>query len=152
MNYSSHVDLKSYLEDLNASIPVFGYPLIDYSPKQYKEDGDLETTVYKLKDGKTRITRSVPKSNLEYFVPKYKKMWGMLTKQITNKYATSIPISEIIVKYNWNEENFNTVMNYFTKGKQVRFNQIKEEVKRTYALSKQKEKEDILIVSKTKKK
>lgn len=76
----------------------------------------------------------------------------MLARPITNKYATSIPISEIIVKYNWNEENFNTVMNYFTKGKQVRFSQIKEEVKRTYALSKEKEKEDILVVSKSKRK
>lgn len=73
MNYSSHVDLTSYLEDLNASIPVFGYPLLDYSPKHYKEDdAQEETRVYKLKDGKTRVTRSVPKSSIGQFIPKYK--------------------------------------------------------------------------------
>ena len=144
--------MGSYLQDLNASIPVFGYPLLDYSPKQYKEEDCSETRVYKLKDGKTRITRSVQKSNIDYYVPKYKKMWGMLARPITNKYASSIPISEIIVKYNWNEENFNSVMNYFTKGKQVRFREIKEDVKKMYALSKEKEKEEILVVAKAKRK
>ena len=76
----------------------------------------------------------------------------MLARPITNKYASSIPISEIIVKYNWNEENFNSVMKYFTKGKQVRFKDIKEDVKKNYAISKDKEKEEILVVAKAKKK
>lgn len=77
--YSSTVDLASYLEDLKMSIPVFGYPLLHYSTK------DIQTPV-----------SPTPK-------------WSLLAKPIVNKYASSIPIGEILEKYNRHEEMFTRV-------------------------------------------
>lgn len=130
---------------------MFGYPLLDYSPEQAASGHGYATRVYKLKDSQTRITRSVPKHGPDTYVPKYKRMWNLLARPITNKYASSIPIGEIIDKHNRNEENFNAVMHCFAKGKQVCFKQIKSDVRRAFEQHRHKPNINTQVEAKTKK-
>lgn len=149
--YTSQVDLSKYLGDMNKGIPVFGYPLLDYNSNSPHVRFNTSLKATELPDVKHRTSScNVPgEENPE--TPGYKRKWGLLAKPILDKYSSSIPIGEILDKYNQNEENFKKVMNYFTRGRPIQFKQIKQEVKEALEESEQKEQE-LFGINKSKRK
>jgi hypothetical protein len=113
--YSSTVDLTSYLQEWNVSIPVFGYPLLNFSQKghNYNETANVKKSVHFESDSLNEIEQDPS--------PRYRQMWKILARPITNKYAGRIPIAQMIDKNSMNEENFKAVMKNFTEGRPINF-------------------------------
>ena len=145
--YESSIDLTSYLENLNISTPVFGYPLLNYAesrkkillktppPSDSKKMGEISYHHFSFHNQ----SETVPDE-----VPKHKNMWNLLARPITNKYASRVPIGEILDKYNRIELNFKEVLNCFTHGRSIKFEDIKNKVKQRFQVEKKVLKQKIL--------
>lgn len=71
-------------------------------------------------------------------------MWRLLARPITNKFASRLPIAEMIDKYAINEESFNSVFKSFTHGRPINLKEIKSEVRRKFEVTKDELKTKVL--------
>ena len=102
INKDQYKELGHLLNDGKGNIPIFGYPLVCYSPNSNPQDLN-------------KIFRPEPQ---ELYDPKEHSLWLILSSDIFSslKPGHQLQIKELLDKHDDLEENFNDLLRKFAKG------------------------------------